>query len=315
MPGNRQALRIVCLGLLLAFASSLLLKIFSPRAELAENNLQANLIRIQSFLFDPPPRALLVGSSMTGRLLPRYFNETPLAPIGNLGLDGSGPVLGLELAAQRPPPVLLVEINLLLKPWTPNDSLLQETCQSPAFRVSRHVSLLRAQSRPSSILYSWLKTRTNRGQSPPPPPSEFNLIPPGKTLEEAKSLDTMFDYEQIKKQIHSLIKKLHIAGSKLVLVRMPAGKNSLRDDHPAVLFANELAAEFQLAQVNLAGELGSTDSHISYTDGVHLTPASALKASHLLASDLVKAGLLPDRQYLEKTQSKGVLAEKLRPTP
>src|SRR6266496_1401013 len=107
MSRNSHALRI--LGLSAAFG--VILVIFGSvtpwRAELAETNFQANLIRVQAFLFDPLPRAVLVGSSISGRLLPSYFAQTSLAPFANLGLDGSGPSLGLDFVLQRPPPLVL----------------------------------------------------------------------------------------------------------------------------------------------------------------------------------------------------------------
>ena len=79
MRSGRQALHILlCTGLLLA-AWSLLLLILPSRAQLAESNYQANLIRLQNFLFQPVRPAIFVGSSITGRLLPGYFDATALA--------------------------------------------------------------------------------------------------------------------------------------------------------------------------------------------------------------------------------------------
>src|SRR5437660_7207526 len=115
MSRNRQVLCILGLATFLLAAFGVVTWLAPWRAELAENNFQANLIRLQAFLFDPPPRAVLVGSSLSGRLLPRFFEGTELAPVANLGLDGLSPVFGLKTVARRPPPLVLIEENTLLR--------------------------------------------------------------------------------------------------------------------------------------------------------------------------------------------------------
>jgi hypothetical protein len=280
MSRNIQALRIVSLGVLLSIGFSLLLWLFPKRAELAENNFQANVIRLQSFLFDASPRAVLVGSSMTGRLLPRYFANTPLEPVINLGLDGSGPALGLELTLKKPPPLVLIEVNQILKPRDGNDELLENVSQTFTFRLSRYLPVLRAHSRPSSILYSWLKNGRNHNQEDVKSPVRLSnniLTPSTNTPPQA-------DLVPLKAKLRSQIHSLREAGCRIVLLRMPAGESTLTDQSPASIFANELVQEFDILQIDLPALFASEHREIAYTDGLHLTPASSLDVCTVLVS-------------------------------
>jgi hypothetical protein len=164
MSRNREAVKIVWLALVLTAAFGLFVRLARCHAELAESNFQANLIRLQTFLFGPPPRAIIVGSSFSGRLLPSYFEGTELAPLANVGLDGSGPLFGLDLVRTRPPAIILVEANTLLRPPNENDAALDAALRSLQFRLSRYLPLLQAQWRPSSMLYDWFKQRQKVGE-------------------------------------------------------------------------------------------------------------------------------------------------------
>src|SRR5262245_21048939 len=154
---NRQTVVILGLTVLLLIVWSGLLRLLPSRATLAESNFQANLIRLQRSLSSTSkPPAALIGSSITGRILPEYFEGTPLAGSVNLGLDGSGPALALEMVdrMKAPPSLLLIEANLLPVPPSANDTELRKTVDGWWFKLASRVDVLRAESRPSSLLYS-----------------------------------------------------------------------------------------------------------------------------------------------------------------
>jgi len=292
MGGNRQAFRIIFLALLFMTGLTILARLAPWRAELAENNFQANLIRLEAFFFDPAPRTVLIGSSITGRLIPRYFSGSALGPIANLGLDGSGPSLGLELALSRPPPLLIVEVNQLLKLPDENDKLLRNTLQSLGFRASREILFLRAAARPSSVLYSALKARSKREAEAAPELAEKRTEPhnvnPAKTANNELSL--------VKGKIREQLRALHGAGSHVVLCRFPAGLQAVYKDHPQALFADELVKDLGVQQIDLASEMTKAGLFPNYTDGIHLTPASARQASKLLVT------LVPEKAQERATQ-------------
>jgi hypothetical protein len=282
MSRNRQALCIIWLSALLVAGYAIFARVAPWHAELAETNFQANLIRLQAFLFDPPPRAVLVGSSLSGRLLPDYFDGTQLAPLANLGLDGSSPLFGLDLTLTRPPPLVIIEVNTLLRPGDANDKLLAATIRGFGFRLSRCLPILRARSRPSSMLYTWLKLRRNDAAGiPPDAPPDATNEPPALTVTPPPSRKPNYGVSQ--DRLRAQIQALRARGCRIVLVRLPAGHRSASSNNATHDFSDDLAQEFNLRQFDLGAEFSSRGRPISYTDGMHLTPASARAASRLLA--------------------------------
>ena len=286
MPSHRQALRIIGLTVLLAGMSALFVRVAPWHAELAETNFQANLIRLQAFLFDSPHQSVLAGSSIAGRLLPTYFEGTPLAPLANLGLDGSSALLGLDLALTNPPPVVLVEVNTLLKPYDANDELLVRTLRSFMFRASGKVGLLRAEWRPSSMIYSWLKTRRAQGRGAPAGPSP--RAPTALAGDPLRAPAADPGLEATKAHLRARIQALTAHGSRVVLVLLPTGRRSNSSNNPCLAFADELAREFHLLQLDLEAECSSRGRVLTYSDGLHLAPAAARETSQLLSQLLPK---------------------------
>lgn len=285
MARHRQAVKIAGLTVVLVtvFCGGLLL---APRhAELAETNFQANLIRLQTFMFDAPPRTVLVGSSLTGRLLPSYFRGTDLAPAANLGLDGSGPVFGLELALQRPAQTVIIEVNTLLKPRDKNDQLIEDTLHGLNFQLARHLPFLRADARPSSMLYSFLKTRRKHSFTDTP----INPTPLAQATaptQPAPSDDPAT--RAAKEKLQADVKALLERGSRVALVRLPMRGRSSSQNNPSYAWGDELAREFRLPLIDIEAECLKRGRVISYTDGLHLTPTSARETS-VMVSELLAA--------------------------
>jgi hypothetical protein len=223
MSRNRQALNILWLTILLAAGFALLVRITSWRAELAETSYQHNLIRLQNFLFDAPPRAVLVGSSLSGRLLASYFDGTPIAPVANLGLDGSAPAFGLEVVLKRSPRVVIIEENLLLIPPNINQVAMVDAMQSLHFQSAKYLPMLRANSRPSSMLYTWAKSwRAPAVDSSPrltPKPATTNA-PAALSLAPSSSAGA----PSAKAKLRAQIKALQDRGCRIILVRLPMSR-------------------------------------------------------------------------------------------
>jgi hypothetical protein len=281
---NRQAGLILLMALLLAGGFSLFSCFPCWRAELAETNYQANMVRLQGFLFDSPPQALLVGSSISGRLLPSYFDATPLGKVGNLGLDGSSPTLGLELAARRSAPLILLEANLLLKSNTPNDVLLAEAVASPGFRLGRYLPFMRAQARPSSVLYTWMRSRRSGTVT-------LSATNAGRAVEDVVRPVELTDgltngpvQDRLREEIRGLLEKK----SEVVIVRIPSTIQGPTDTN--FVFGDVLAREFNLRRLDLPAECARRGLALSFSDGIHLTPDSARQVSRVLAELAARSG-------------------------
>jgi len=273
MKPGRQALLIGVIGALILALYGLVLGRAAHSPELAENNYEANLLRIEKYFFGPAPSVALVGSSLTGRLLPSYFAAAGAGTVANLGLDGSGPAYGLSVIIRRQPVprLVLVEANLLGQPEGINERTLDVALGNLAFRLGKHCPLFLASARPSTRLYARLKAardESTRGASPtnsssaklqmPGPP------PPGSAFKEL---------------LRGRIEALRTRGTEVVLFRMPSG-------HPWVEtpsdFAAQEAAELGIPIIDLYGELLRRKVELSYTDGLHLGARSAREAVRIL---------------------------------
>jgi hypothetical protein len=290
--------KILLLTLAILLAYSTFLQTARVRVDVGESNFQSNLIRLQAFLFEPPPRAVLIGSSLTGRLVPDYFTGTAFDSIANLGLDGSGPGVGLKLVCQRPVPLVVIEENLLLKPKDANDKELEEALQSFHFLLSKHARILRAESRPSAVLYSLMKSRiTHRSEGSPAEPA---ALATSAALAKFETKET----ESVRSTVREDLKRLRATGCQIVLLRMPAGINSLPGSHPACVFADQLCQELNLCQINLVTELANRGHKMQYTDRVHLSTASARQASQVLAEVLASVSKQAGNGHLELETAK-----------
>lgn len=280
-----QAYLIVVLvaGLLVAWAG--LLRSFGWRAHIAESNYQSNLIRLEEALLGKPAPASLVGSSITGRLLPEYFDQTSLGRIGNLGLDGSGPLLGLELLASRSEvsPVVVIEANLLMVPEGVNDRALRNAVNGLGFKLAGRVPMLRAETRPTSLLYSWLKRRKDAMAGSNLASSEAGTSPVGLSTQEVRlDQNTPAELASHEQRVFELCRRLQSRGLRLILLRFPISSSVVQTEFHPLDFTGRLAEELQILRVDLGKELRNQGHEPRFTDGTHLSPISARLAAGIL---------------------------------
>lgn len=286
---SRQTPWILGFAVALLALWSLTLLALPWRAHIAESNYQSNLIRLEHSLLSPTANAALVGSSITGRLLPEYFSQTPWPQIANLGLDGSGPVLGLELLASRSniPPTLVIEANLLMVPEGINDRTLRNAVNGFGFRLARHIPFLRAESRPTSLLYSWLKRRQEVSSPPreiPPQPAPDTAAGKVTQQETRMDLNTPEELESHKERVYRLCRTLKARGIRLILVRFPTQYVPIQTQFHPLDFTGDLAKDLALPRIDLGIEFQRIGHAPSFTDGTHLSPASARIAARQLSA-------------------------------
>jgi len=273
MHRHRQALVIV-VSALLGVGAWAFVRPWLPRAELAESNFQANLIRLQTWSMEPPRSNVVVGSSIAGRLLPSCFRGTPLDSLANLALDGSGPELGIRLllGAGTVPPRVFVEVHRLGKPWHANDDTLLGVVHETGFALAGHFPALRADTRPTTLLYAWLKGRREPGgearapgAAPAPATARFPAADPGWE-------------ERFRGQVGELRRR----GCEVVLLRLPVGRENPADP-AAPGDADRLARELGVRLIDVNREAAKRGLVPAYSDGLHLAPASARAVGILFA--------------------------------
>jgi hypothetical protein len=280
----RQSLLILAVAAVFCAAWSLALRAL-PRPALAETNYEANRLRIENWLLGPPAPAVVVGTSLSGRLLPGYFDDTPLAGMANLGLDGACPETGLKLALMRQPTpkLVLLEVQYLSKPPARNDQQLLELATGVGLQVSKYLPLTRADARPSTVLYGWLKERqrddsSHRGEPVATRPERGSAAP-----------TEMVEDPDWRQRIEPLIRRLEDADSRVMLLRLPAGRRNPSNPE-AANEADTIAAELGVPLLDLLRIGRQRGLEITYSDGLHLTPSSARAVSRLLAEQLNTAG-------------------------
>lgn len=253
-----------------------------PRPSLAETNYHANRLRLEAWFLDPVPSNVIAGSSISGRLLPGYFAGTPLSSMANLGLDGSGPLTALDCILLRAtngpragvPQRVFVEIHRLDRPSDTNDHLLLAAAHDAGMKLAGVVPATRTASRPSTLAYAWLKEkRPGGGTGEPAAGGESRTITGNEPWLAALKARTA---------------ALRQLGCEVWLIRLPVGRENPTD---AALpnFADAIAQETGLKLADLFRQARAGNAPVDYTDGLHLTPASARWAANALART-VEAG-------------------------
>ena len=248
-----------------------------PKPELGETNYTANRLRIERFLETPAPRCLIVGTSIAGRLLPSYFEGSNLENIVNLGLDGASPITGLQLALGQtnPPAVVLLEAHRLQNPTRANDDQLLAISQGMDHQFHQRVTLTKAESRPTTVLYSFLKSRQGAGGAQPAADRQKNNV-----TEVSKPSEKP-------KELMDTIQALQARGSKVVLLRLPVGRENPADPK-AEDYIDLSAQQLGLPIIDLYRQSIGWENPVSYSDGLHLAPESARRLAKTLAEHLAR---------------------------
>ena len=285
MKPGRQALAIVLLAFALAAAYSLWCDFSGQGPEFAEDPYNANLLRLENFQFKDSLNVVLVGSSLTGRLVPRYFAPADTGSVANLGLDASGPLFGLKVVAGHTPAprLVLIEANLLAKPPDANESELTIAMDSLEFRLARYCPLFRTANRVSTRLYAWLKAGQDaalerRIEVRPKESASFPTPAPVVTSSPGEVAPTA---SAVKSLLRARLQSLRDRRARIMFFRMPPGRYSKAGS--ATDLAGELAAEFHAPILDLYQALNARGVVLVYTDGVHLAAPSARRAAAVLA--------------------------------
>lgn len=243
-----------------------------PRAGLAETPSQGNRIRLEAWMFDKPQPVVLAGTSLSARLLPEYFHDSPLPAVANLGLEGLSPDTSLALAQARTPPpgLILLEAHRLEKPVDHLDEEALESVRGAGIALTRAVPGLRADVRPSSMLYAWLKTRR---------PTRAGPAAARPKAADALALKPALDWE---KRIGARVAALKAAHIMVALVRLPAGYEDPADPL-APTVADRLGPEWGVPVLDVNREARKRGIPMGFTDGLHLDGPSARSVARLLA--------------------------------
>ncbi len=273
---SRVARRILGLAVLLGVGWVAFLHWLPWRGEYAENNYQQNLLRIENLeraiRSENPPESVLAGTSISGRILPSFFNGTTLAGTANLGLDGTSPVFSLELLRRLPrlPRRVFLETHALHQAPADNERVIQESLASPAGRWVAAGWMFSTAERPSTVLYTTVKKgreaastgRHSAGNSYP-------VYVPGPHV-----------VESLTRSILELRKR----GCEVILADLPVGYDWPPGPNMGEPVASELVQTLNLRRLDCRKWLYSRGFEPGFTDGIHLDGASARETARALAA-------------------------------
>ena len=261
------------LAAVMLFLYICLVRLCGMQADLAESNLQANLIRISRFEYEKPAGIVLAGSSVGGRLLPSYFKDNGL-DVQNLGLDGSCPLFAFEIIARRPvlPKILLVDTSTLFQPILPNSLVIRDAIHSPGWAISSWFIPFRPTYRPSSIVYSWFKRQKESHVAgieraafvapqavAPTPATSLAPAPNWKPEDQYIPVRTYLDVFRSK-------------GVDVRLINIPHGEGW---GMPAHDLERKMADDLRLPLLEIGPELAKRGVKLRFSDGLHLDVPSA----------------------------------------
>lgn len=269
--GIRFLLGILLVTSLCAIIWTGIVKRFNLSAALAESGGQTNLIRLSNLLNGEESSAVFVGSSLTGRLMPAYF---PPGTMRNFAIEGGGSIDGINLllALKKIPPVLFVEENSITREVNSTNSFLSDSATSLQMKMSRHLHLLRPEFRPSSVAYSWLKSKIDNRRAAPDRANESE-----SALARQQINGTHSDTEKNRRIFFGLVKLLHSQGTEIFVFKIPDGVGAF----PPVQLPE--AGEY-LLRTDLPEKYLSRFGAARYSDGLHLLAPDARQFAELLQS-------------------------------
>ena len=285
-------IEIIVLAIILLVGYNTILKLSGASAVLLESNLQSNLARISRYLYSPKVDAVLVGSSMSGRLLPSYFHECGME-VACLGLDGCYAPIGLEIVQMRKdlPKSVLVELAAIpINPNAPensNEKALREAYQSPTFKIGAVIASFRPENRPLSILYWWMKKLSGLKQGGVSHSAE---VPQGcDVLSESKNKNFHADNPD-ELQIKQIEKPLAHLKERGVDVRILAIPHDDGWGKPRSGLIRRISMDLDIPIVEPGVELSKKLGVLRFTDGAHLDASSARQVVDQTVKELRQSG-------------------------
>lgn len=234
----------------------------------SESNYFSSLARIQSGGNDQP-KAMLLGSSMTGRLADRA-RQVP--GIANLGCDGGTALVTLRAIDQGLLPAashLVVEANTLIYDLDGRGKETAAALHQSWFRWGKILPNISATARPSAFVYSALMARKLGKESHTLSPLPLTSHPEIPSRSEIASLPE--ESERLAEEVSSILARLKSRGTQTLIIYLPGGPRT-----PAMLdLGRSIAARSGSPWWDLAENL--PDGSVGFTDSLHLDAASAGK--------------------------------------
>lgn len=271
---------ILCSTLALCFGlQAFALRAVGGKTVKSESNFFSSLARIQSGIRDDP-RAMLLGSSITGRLPDRASGFSGLV---NMGCDGGSAVdalMAMDAGLLPAAPYLLIEGNTLGLAIEDRETEISKALRAPWFELGTRFDVVSATARPAAFLYSKLLTgKIGAVGSPNDTTAELTTkryVPNLDSVHLASSGE-----ERMVEKVSKIITRLGHKGTKCWIVILPPQIAVGSTQHNLAI---ALAATARIPFLDLGAGLPAAE--IKLTDGVHMAPQSAALTARALLREL-----------------------------
>ena len=266
---------LITLLLLVGYYSLLILTNIKPRT--AESNYVANQIRLQATEYESGElNVVTIGSSISARLDIQSIEGKGVSL--NIGLDGSNAIFGGNqlLNLNKKPRVLLIEMNTVYLDTRENDLSLEKGLRSGTHKLAKYFPLVRAESRPITILYSELKSFKDKKMVTDLNASDFSYVRPVKKY---LAMDGRGSYEPCHK-LEKLIKRACDNNIRVVLMIMPDGEGKPFQYSKLI---DHMIKQYDVEVLDLKTPF---TEGLVYTDGLHLSEPSAKFVTEVIANAL-----------------------------
>ena len=237
---------------------------FKPR--FAESNYVANQIRLQSMEYEEAElNIVMAGSSLTARLESQAIKGLGISL--NLGLDGSNAVFAANavIDSGKEPKVLLIELNTIYLDSTENDQTLTTGLQAGTHKLAEHFPLVRAESRPVTIIYSKIKSFKDSKLVINLNPEDYKYVRPKAQYFSVNGLEA---YKPCP-ALESLIEKAIDNDIRVVLMMMPDG---IEKPFRYGKLIEKMVKKYDIEVLDLKTPFADK---LVYTDGLHLSEPAA----------------------------------------
>jgi len=248
-----------------------LIECWTPTVRAGQDQQSDNLIAIEHFLYDAPPAAVIVGSSMADRI-----PLTALGPgVDSLALAGQSPLVGLQVIARsgRTPGRIYVETNTIAAPA--DQTFVDNVFAEPGYTLKRVIKALRQAYQPVNLAISLLRRAARGRDEVYYPKIEDAALHETLVARERAELEKAPDEGVLERNIAEmkrLASLLTERGAEIVFFEMPIDQQL--ETAPAVTAVRQAVhAAFPLDRDCWNSEAAPVG--MRSTDGIHLDSASA----------------------------------------
>ena len=275
--------KIILTALLLFAAYNIFLYTVKPATGKGQHQWQSNVIQEQEYVYEYHDKPIvIVGSSLSARLNQAFLPDS----FYNLSFSGGSVYTGLNIIKKQGsrPRIVLIEVNILHRP---EDEAMTSSLFTPGmYSLRRVLPALREKYQPVNLLSPLLAKVSARKKAAPadnvPDAATFQKVL-DRQVEENKKLPDEEKLTKLLADLQDYVRELETRGCKVIFYEMPV--HCQLDNSPAKQYIRKRTEA--LFPTSKYSWLNNADcKNYSYTDGVHMTYASAMQFSKRLIQEV-----------------------------